>query len=224
MGNEKESQVRRIPKKYWELIETLNNEDAGKLLKAIFSDNNKLEWILWVYFNILKVDLDNLEKSAMNWGKWWRPKKEKTTGYEKEKPPVMKSNNLKEKEIVKVKENIKEVIINNNTTDVVKKDNRDIEIDLIIETLKNCNWWILDDTIKKQRQYWKLIKDKILKIQWFNWDYVWFVSMLYEKSNTYQKQYFKSAEKFYYNIAWIIAWIRTIMQTENEKKPWLARC
>lgn len=98
---------------------------------------------------------------------------------------------------------------------VIKEDKRVLEIDLVLEALKNCNMWLLDDTVKKQRQYWKLIKDKLNTLKWFNWDYAWFISYAYEHSDEYRKNHFRSAEKFYYNLANIIAWIKI----QAEKKP-----
>lgn len=114
---EKESQIIRLPKKYGELINSLNNEEAGKIIKEIFWYKQNIEWLSKIYFDMINVDLLNLESSAMNWWKWWRPKKEKpqveTPGYEKRKPQVMKNDNLKERIIVKEeikedKENVKE--------------------------------------------------------------------------------------------------------------------
>ena len=98
---------------------------------------------------------------------------------------------------------------------IVKEDKRDMDIDLIIESLKEVNWGILDDTIKKQRQYGKLIKDKMNKIKWFNWDYASFIHFAYNNSDIYRRNYFRSCETFYYHIAWIIAGIRTT----NAEKP-----
>lgn len=97
----------------------------------------------------------------------------------------------------------------------IKEDKRDLSIDLIIETLKNCNMWIIDDTIIKQRRYWKLIKDKMNKIKWFNWDYAWFINYAYNNSDEYRKNHFRSAEKFYRELANIIAWLKI----QAEKKP-----
>lgn len=113
-----------------------------------------------------------------------------------------------------------EILSKDNTeqsSEIVKVDKRDLDIDLIIEALKECNMWIIDDTVKKQRQYWKLIKDKLLKIRWFDWRYVDFINMLYDKSDEYRRNHFRSAEKFYYNLANIVAWIK--IHTETKKWP-----
>lgn len=124
----------------------------------------------------------------------------------------------------KTNNNINNNNINNNTnlskdkleTEVscekIIEDKRDFEIELIVETLKNINWWIIDDTVVNQRIYWKLIKDKIAKIHWFNWDYVFFIKNLYNHSDNYNKQLFTSLKKFYFSIAKIIAWIRKQFQ------------
>lgn len=92
-----QSQIIRLPKKYKDLIFTLSNEDAWILLKKIFWLDIWWEWMVDIYHWIIKSDLDNLEKSAVNWWKWWRPKKE-TTGYENKKPQVIENDNLKERE------------------------------------------------------------------------------------------------------------------------------
>jgi len=99
---EKDSQIIRLPKKYGELINTLNNEEAWKIIKEIFWYKQEIQWLSKVYFDMINVDLKNLEKAAINWIKWWRPNKEKpqviTPGYEKEKPLDIKKHNLKERE------------------------------------------------------------------------------------------------------------------------------
>lgn len=95
--NMEQSQIIRLPKKYKDLIFTLSNEEAGILLKKIFWLDVWCEWMVDIYHWIIKSDLDNLEKSAVNWWKWWRPKKE-TTGYENKKPQVIENDNLKERE------------------------------------------------------------------------------------------------------------------------------
>lgn len=98
----------------------MTNDEAGKLIKCLFDLEkcNWLEWLTKMYYNIIKVDLDNLEKSAINgsnWGKywilWWRPKKDKTPQGLKDKTPQGKIKKpLKERESKdkdKDKENIK---------------------------------------------------------------------------------------------------------------------
>jgi hypothetical protein len=91
---------------------------------------------------------------------------------------------------------------------------------LIIESIKNCNEWIIDDQPKNQRRYWKMIKNKINKIKWFerfNNEYNIFISFLYDNSDQYRKNYFRSLEKFYRNLSNIIAWIK-INHWEVQKK------
>jgi hypothetical protein len=92
-----------------------------------------------------------------------------------------------------------------------------MDIDLIIETIKNINWWITDDSVKKQRQYWKLIKDKMNKIVGFNWDFAWFINYAYENSDGYRKNHFRSLEKFYFNITNIIAGLKQKVNMEKKE-------
>lgn len=104
---DKESQIIRLPKKFWELINSMDNEEAWKLIKEIFWYSQNINWLSKIYLDMIKVDLWNLEKSAINWVKWWRPKKEsKPQVIESDKPQVIESDNLNEREN-KDKDNIK---------------------------------------------------------------------------------------------------------------------
>lgn len=104
-----QSQIIRLPKKYWELFSTLDNQEAWKLIKELFWYDTWVEWLTRVYRDMMKVDIFNMESSAVNWKKWWRPKKIKTPGYENEKPQVIKNDNLKEDKIIENKWNEKEL-------------------------------------------------------------------------------------------------------------------
>ena len=107
------SQIWRFPKKYGELFKNMSNEDIGILIRELFLWNwEKLEWLQKAFFDIIKIDLDNLEKTAMNGWRGGRPKNKKTKitlGYENVKPQDMQNDNLKEKETVKVIETEKEI-------------------------------------------------------------------------------------------------------------------
>lgn len=109
------SQIIRLPKKYWELFNTMTNEEAGKLIKCLFDlDDCNLIWLTKTYFNIIKVDICNMSQCAINGQKWWRPKTKKTPGYENKKPQDIESNNQYEDNIKESninKDNIKEIII-----------------------------------------------------------------------------------------------------------------
>lgn len=131
-----ESQIIRLPKKYGEIINTITDEEAGRIFKNIFflENENELKWIEKVYFNLIKVDLENLEKSAVNWKKWWRPKKEKTTGYEKKKPQVMKNKNLKERE--RERESISE-----SESEIKEKEEENITSVTAIAELEEKEYW-----------------------------------------------------------------------------------
>lgn len=156
--------------------------------------------------------------SVINWGKYQIDQctnQGSNQGTTKVRPRFDQGQYKKDKKNKKEKNNsiIDESIIE-PSSEVIKTDKRDLDIDLIIETLKDVNWWIIDDKVKQQRVYWKNIKSKLNKLHWFNWDYSWFIRYCYENSDEYRKQHFKSAEKFYYNIAWIISWIKANIKTK----------
>lgn len=157
-----ENQIIRIPYKYSELINTMEDCECWKLMKALFSKNtSQLKWLSLTYYNIIIVDIINMEnqvniwknnwiKWAKYWYLWWRPKKEITPeGDIKKTPPrdIKKTPNIIKDKISKdkVKENKinKDIIINNNITDVMVFWN--IEINnmqqIIKQTIEN-NWMI----------------------------------------------------------------------------------
>ena len=110
-----ESQIIRLPKKYSELIKLLSDVESWKLFKCILNINNPdiLEWMSRAFFNVMKVDLDNLESAAMNWKKWGNNSKKKKNkkeeipqgGTQGENPGgVPKGDTLKERERLELKE------------------------------------------------------------------------------------------------------------------------
>jgi len=140
-----------------------------------------------------------------------------------------KTNNLSKEKPITITEITSEITSESNSlqeleqsSEIIKIDKRDLDIDLIIETLKEINMWVIDDPVKKQRQYWKLIKDKLNKIKWFNWDYVLFIKYCYDNNDEYRKNHFRSLEKFYYNIANIVTWVK--MQAETKQKSKITVC
>lgn len=108
-----ENQIIRIPLKYSELFETMEDCECWKLCKALFKKNpENLDGLSLTYYNIIIVDIDNIEKQvniwkkywklwAEYWKKWWRPKKENPGGGYLENPQdkiskdkISKDNNI----------------------------------------------------------------------------------------------------------------------------------
>jgi len=85
------NQIIRIPIKYWELFNTMSNEESWKLIKSLFTwKDDWLTWLTLTYFNIIIVDINNLYNSASNWKKGGRPKN-KPGVIEKENQGLWKS-------------------------------------------------------------------------------------------------------------------------------------
>ena len=216
-----------------DVIEELTDEQVGKLLKKMrsyhngntYNSNDKIVDIVFIQFkNQFDRDMEKYEnvcnRNRENGLKWGRPKQ---TQQNPKNPSGYSGNPKKPKKADNDNDNNNDNKNNNNTlskdnaeqsSEIIKKDNRVLEIDLIIETLKELNWWIIDDKVKQQRIFWKHIKNKLDKLQGFNGDYVWFIKYAYVNSDEYRQQYFRSAQKFYYNIAWIISWIKTNIKTK----------
>ncbi len=141
------TQIIRLPKKYWELFSTLSDEEAGKLIKEIFWYERWIEWMTRIYRDIIIVDVDNMESSAINGGKWWRPKSKPpviTPGYWKSKPPVIENDNLKEEKIrINKNKEEEEIIINNYISNNNLWDSRN-KFFLFLNMLNN-KWDILQE-------------------------------------------------------------------------------
>ena len=142
-----QSQIVRFPKKYRELISSLSDEKAWKLFKKILWEDTKLEWELSIYFWFINSDLENLEKSALNWGKWGRPKDTKpqviTPGYDNTKPQDTKSDNLKG---------------SREEVEVEKEDKKEVEV----EIEKIINFW--NEELHRKYEITKELKEAYQRI------------------------------------------------------------
>lgn len=221
-------EILRIPTHYTTQITYMSTEDKAYIFEVIMRMSiweqleleKSMRW--WIALSIF-TEAVQLENKAS--AKKWKSLKidiapmVQPMGQSKINNDATKSNQIKSKQVKSSQSNTNQELSKDNeqssTELVIKEDKRVLEIDLVLEALKNCNMWLLDDTVKKQRQYWKLIKDKLNTLKWFNWDYAWFITYAYEHSDEYRKNHFRSAEKFYYNLANIIAWIKI----QAEKKP-----
>lgn len=107
-----------------------------------------------------------------------------------------------------------------NLTKKEKEEYGNHEINEIIETLKEVNNWLIDGTNSELRNFSKLLRDKILKINWFNWDFSWFIRKLYELSDEYRIPYFASPKKLYYNLWTVVSAITSkLKETPKPVKP-----
>ena len=215
-------EILRIPSAYFTQIEFLSKDDADYVLKTIFwlaywqdiKIEKSLRW--WLVLSIWREAIQMENKARAK--KWEKRLDEATATLMADTDDTLwswnsatKSNQNKTKQIKSKQDKTNLSKDKEQSSELVKVDNRDLDIDVIIETMKSFNLWIVDDTIKKQRQYWKLIKDKINKIKWFEkyeWNYNNFITMLYQNSDEYRKNHFRSLEKFYREMANIITWIK----------------
>jgi len=127
-----DNQIIRIPYKYWELINTMEDCECWKLMKALFyKDKSNLSWLSLTYYNIIIVDIENLENMVKKWQKWgkkWgRPPKGKTQGVNEIKtPPFWKTKpKISKDKINKDKINKDNISSNNNiiNTNIINKEN-----------------------------------------------------------------------------------------------------
>ena len=144
-----DNQIFRIPIKYIELFESMDNQETWKLIIWLMKkDNSNLQWLTLIYYNMIIVDICNIEnqvKKGKEWGKkWWRPKKDNPGDIIKKTPPLWNEKpNISKDKISKdniSKDNIsKELIIATEVTTLQNyiKTSFDLEF---IEWIYNKYW------------------------------------------------------------------------------------
>jgi len=171
------NQIIRIPYKYWELINTMDDQECWKLMKALFfKDSSKLEWLSETYYNIIIVDINNLEnqvKKGQEWGKkWGRPKNNKThRDIEKKTPPIWEKKpkiskdkiiedkvskdiiewEIIETELINIESNIFKTISNEKVLEKYKITEEELEIEIELFT----NYWKAPVINWKENEIWE---------------------------------------------------------------------
>ncbi len=166
--------------------------------------------------------------SVANYSQYqWQEKEVKPT----QKPTVDRNTTETQPTLYNKNERMKEwKNINNISKDiweqalvVEKKEYWDPIINSIIQIIKDKNNWIIDWTIASNRKYWKMLRDKIEKIKWFRWDYPGFIWTLIDRTDQYNIWKTTSCESIYYNLASLVAKIKTThietKEKEEELKP-----
>ena len=163
------NQIIRIPYKYGELINTMEDCECWKLMKALFcKDKSNLTWLSLTYYNIIIIDIDNLENMVNKWKewgkKWGRPSKDKTLGVNEIKTPPFWNSKPK-------------ISKDNINKDNINKDNINIVVATKVATLEqvikeNINLkYFIDNYNSNQEHIAKEIKEFYLyrsekKINW----------------------------------------------------------
>jgi len=144
-----DNQIFRIPIKYIELFESMDNQETWKLIIWLMKkDNSNLQWLTLIYYNMIIVDIYNIENQVKKWKewgkKWWRPKKDNPGDIIKKTPPLWNEKpNISKDKISKdniSKDNIsKELIIATEVTTLQNyiKTSFDLEF---IEWIYNKYW------------------------------------------------------------------------------------
>jgi hypothetical protein len=186
---------------------------AKNLLKEIWLieviQNRWTDWKLWKYY--IKINFliweDKREKSI-------KPESGENQSTEKPESGKPTSNALSNINKILEEENkmLKEYLSKDKEQSSIVKTSETIvywnnEINLILKSIKD-NHWTIDWTISEQRNFWKLLKDKIATIDNFNWDYYWFIDLIIKNSDEYRIWKTTSPKKIYYNLAELMANIK----------------
>jgi len=171
------NQILRLPYKYSQLIETLSDEDCWKLLKAFLKKNSdNLEWISLTYYNLISIDIWNIEaqvlqwiknwhKGGVSWKLWWRPKKKHNEeandnpggGYDE--TPKVKDKVIdkdKVKDIVKIEEEKETKVSTSYWNEDINKT-----LQFLKQTTNRDDW---KESVAFQRIYWKHIFNLATKL------------------------------------------------------------
>jgi len=200
---EENNWIIRIPKKYWELLKTISNDEVWKIFKCIFNWDCQLEWISKIYYNLIKADIIQIENKVNKWKEWWkkwgRPieKKplglwnlglwnKKPLGIEKNNPSIIEYSRVENNIDKYNKENIKEKLIelypNNYKTPYIFFENLFLSnIDLQEE--------VNEDYIKKI--YSKLTEIFDIRTDLDNNEFIWELLKFIEY-HSYERTEFKS--------------------------------
>jgi len=104
------------------------------------------------------------------------------------------------------------------------------DINDVLEKIKMYNNWIVDWTVKEQRQYWKMLLTKINKIESVeNWKYkpadLLEIILKIISKNEYHSHKIVWPKKIYYDLAWLMQVCKQEIQKEEKTKipfiPWI---
>jgi len=228
-----------------DIIDEISDEQVGKLLKKMRSYHNGNSYISWdkivdllfmQFKNQFDRDLERYdstcERNKENAKKRWD--KDNKSGIPKDATACDRmrpctenayNDNKNDNDNDSKNDNDSNIIISSKEDRQVteKKEYWDPIINSIIETIKFHNNWIIDGTIPSNRKHGKMLRDKIWKITGFNGDYVKFLSTLIERTDQYNISKTTSCESIYYNLALLVAKIKTThietAKKEEDQKP-----
>lgn len=223
-------QITRIPLKYLEILKTQSKESVWKLFINILWGREKLNDNERIFFNLIMVDVNNINKQAENWKKWGAPKKK--TPKKDNKDILLTSN---QEEIYLKADHLSELAITEDLANQESQENKeaepkkeldefdktflwvkpieeqkkeywDKEVNKCLEIIKSVNGWIVDWSVTEQRKYSKLLIDKINKINkiksWerTRYDYLSWLLAILSKSK-YDARKIWSPRNIFYNLA-----------------------
>lgn len=196
-------QIFRIPIKYGELLNTMDDCECWKLIKALFIwKNDWLDWLTLTYFNIIMVDIYNIDKAVVNGWKWWRPKKDKPVVIKKDKPVVIENENQVKLSKVKLSKDNINIISNDITTEVEEFWNTEINnMQEFIKEKVESLWYIYKPWKQERNRIKNILTAKIInwlaeKYKMKIYNFVWNIILLSSKLD-FRNWKITNAETFY---------------------------
>jgi len=172
-------------KEWWNgLNKTKNKEGEWEKMTPQSWDTSPQSW------NTPPQSWGDWPQSSENWPQSWGAYGTKST----ELNPLTKTNN-------------------NNNTEVLEDKSSlrffwDSFINEILEAIKNNHDGIIDWTNIENRRYGKLLRDKIKKLENFDWNYTKFIDYIIKNTDEFQISNTASPKKLYYNLTSLLAKIK----------------
>ena len=195
--------------------EQLAKDLAWKIINYWIYDENIISEnpIIEAMFVQIKLMIDNwkaiTEKNRENWKKWWRPKNPNKTQTKPNDNPNESELKAKQTKIENRKDKIENNI--NNNLKIISEDKSsqeywDRNVNLCLELIKKYNNGIIDWTIKNQRNFWKMLVDKLNKLDsvqdWrFTWDNTLEIILKIVSQNKYYSSKITSPEAIFRNLS-----------------------
>ena len=231
---------------WWLIVEKLSEATSYKLLvsnKSVISHlylanmeviNYLFEiWLLveyeWYFTSPSLLDRMEMKKWIKKaQSEWWKKAMRKRR-WEQGSDKSLITSKVKQSKVKQSK--VKE--INNKDNTIVLEQaptywNKDIND--VLEKIKMYNNWIVDWTVKEQRQYWKMLLTKINKIESVeNWKYkpadLLEIILKIISKNEYHSHKIVWPKKIYYDLAWLMQVCKQEIQKEDKGKipfiPWI---
>lgn len=212
----------------YKFYKELKSEKLVIAFREYMFENIEPEWLNSLektIFNSLRVRMDNQKKKARAWAVshwWWRPSK--TTQKQQKNNTKTTEQTTKKQEDKDISKDILSISNNIISKDITETKVSEVygnqDINKLIDLVKEYNWWILDWTVKNSRRYWKLLIDKLNKLEKIqSWEFNRYdtltIILKVISWNKYYASKITSVESIYRNLSILIQQCKTDLSKQQ---------